>query len=83
MDKAEPNKELSEDSTRESLIAISYKLPENGEADATSPKNTRADGETSPRDGEDNKFRSELISISYSQSPDMKVQPSLPMNFDG
>lgn len=82
MDKAEPNnKERAEDSTRESLIAISYKLPDNEEAGAASPKNTRAGGESSPRDGED-KYRSELISISYSPSPDMKAQPSLPVDLD-
>lgn len=82
MDKAEANnKERADDSTRESLIAISYRLPENEEASAASPKNTRPNGESSPRDGED-KYRSELISISYSPSPDMKAQPSLPADCD-
>lgn len=80
MDKAEPNKELTEDSTRESLIALSYKVPANEQpAKDTSIEN----GCGSPHfDGKD-KYRSELISISYSPSPDMEIRPLSPAELDG
>lgn len=65
MDKGVPGKEALNEVTRESLIAISYSEPE---------KNLTSDkwnGETLVKaidaDGED-KFRSELMSISYTLS---------------
>lgn len=83
MDKADhPKKELSEDSTRESLIALSYGVPETEQPAAAPRENTS--GETPVCDGEE-KYRSELISISYSPATDVKVQPSspLPVELDG
>lgn len=76
MDKTAPEKEVPEEVTRESLISISYSLPEN---DLTSkPSPDKLNGENLVGgidcDGED-KFRSELISISYTQSPDVGGLP--------
>ncbi|KAG6402760.1 hypothetical protein SASPL_134971 [Salvia splendens] len=84
MDKAEPKKELSEDSTRESLIALSYRVPENEQPAAASPKNTSGEnGCGNPHFDGKEKLRTELISISYSSSPDMEVRPLSPVEFDG
>ncbi|KAG6437859.1 hypothetical protein SASPL_102789 [Salvia splendens] len=83
MDKAEPNKELTEDSTRESLIALSYKVPANEQPAATSPKDTSIEnGCGSPHFDGKEKYRSELISISYSPSPDMEIRPLSPAELD-
>ena len=83
MDKAEPNKELTVDSTRESLIALSY-LPANEQPAATSPKETSIqNGCGSPHFDGKEKYRSELISISYSPSPDMEIRPLSPTELDG
>ncbi|KAL1540047.1 hypothetical protein AAHA92_24460 [Salvia divinorum] len=84
MDKAEPQKELSEDSTRESLIALSYRIPDNEQPAAASPKNTGGENACgNPHfDGEE-KFRTELISIAYSPSPDVEVRPLSPVEFEG
>ncbi|GFZ02882.1 hypothetical protein Acr_15g0014900 [Actinidia rufa] len=79
MDMKEPGKEASEDLTRESLIAISYRLPEKDLARDVSPENlstvSPVDGINS--DGAEN-YRSKLISISYSESPDIKNLPASP-----
>ena len=77
MDKTAPGKEVPEEVTRESLISISYSLPE--KVLTSKPSIDKANGETLlgrvDSDGED-KFRSELISISYTQSPDVGGLPA-------
>lgn len=76
MDKKEPGKEVSEDVTRESLIAISYREP-----DITakgSPKSIKGKNVVEPILDADEKYRSKLISISSSTSRNVKVQPALP-----
>ncbi|KAH6813055.1 hypothetical protein C2S51_022073 [Perilla frutescens var. frutescens] len=86
MDMADTNREPTEDSTRESLIALSYGVPETEQPAAMSPKNTSDEKtvETLPGNGDgEEKYRSKLISISSSPSPDMKVQPMLPVELDG
>lgn len=84
MDKAEPNKELSEDSTRESLIALSYGVPDNARPAATSPKDTSGENACkTPSFDREEEYRSELISISYSSSPDMEVRPLSPVELQG
>ncbi|KAL1546558.1 hypothetical protein AAHA92_23139 [Salvia divinorum] len=84
MDKAEPNKKLTEDSTRESLIALSYKVPANEQPAATYPKDTRSENacESPHFDGKE-KYRTELISISYLPTPDMEIRPLPPVELDG
>lgn len=76
MDKTGSGKERRDEATRESLISISDALPEK----VLSPKpltETKVNGEsaasaTHDSDGEDNQFRSELISISDTPSPDVE-----------
>lgn len=96
MDKVEQTqKETSEDATRESLIAISYRLPE--KKDPRLPEKKDLDPEFAPEnlnksenlvkgitggDGEE-KYRSKLISISYSESPDTKSVPVGPGDIKG
>lgn len=84
MDKKEPVKDIAEDMTRESLIAISYRVPGTDQDAEKSPKDVEDEKVTEPtvRDG-DEKYRSKLISISYSPSPDVKVLPLLPGQVDG
>ncbi|CAI9770397.1 unnamed protein product [Fraxinus pennsylvanica] len=84
MDNKEPGKEISEDMTRESLIALSYWVPETGLNAEDSPKNLDSEEAVQPLDCDvDDKYRSKLISISYSQSPDGKVRPALPVQLAG
>lgn len=96
MDKVEQTqKETSEDATRESLIAISYRLPE--KKDSHLPEKKDLDPEFAPEnlnksetlvkgitggDGEE-KYRSKLILISYSESPDTKSVPVGPGDIKG
>ncbi|KAK6143056.1 hypothetical protein DH2020_023404 [Rehmannia glutinosa] len=84
MDKTEPGKEITEDMTRESLIAISYGLPEHDQTAEMSPKNIDGEKVVEPQncDGEE-KYRSKLISISYSPSPDAKAVELLPEELNG
>ncbi|KAL3516722.1 hypothetical protein ACH5RR_023624 [Cinchona calisaya] len=79
MDNIEPGKEVSEDSTRESLIALSYTAPEKVSAARNSNEKLTGENvvEAMKVDGDD-KYRSQLISISYSQSPDTKTPPVFP-----
>ncbi|PON56719.1 hypothetical protein PanWU01x14_179370 [Parasponia andersonii] len=76
MDKTAPRKEVPEEVTRESLISISYSLPE--KVVTSKPSTDKVNGGSLiggvDSDGED-KFRSELISISYTQSPDVGGLP--------
>ncbi|CAA3020591.1 Hypothetical predicted protein [Olea europaea subsp. europaea] len=84
MEKKEPGKEISEDMTRESLIALSYSIPEIGLNSEDSPKNLDSEKAVQPLDCDiDDNYRSKLISISYSQSPDGMVQPALPGQLEG
>ncbi|KAL0429389.1 UNVERIFIED_CONTAM: hypothetical protein Sradi_0564900 [Sesamum radiatum] len=79
MDKKEPGKDTAEDVTRESLIAISNRVPDKDLTAEKSPKNTDGQKVIEPLDSDgDEKYRSKLISISDSSSPDVKVQPVLP-----
>lgn len=77
MDKKESGKQVSEDATRESLIAISYGAP-----DLTakmSPKSKAEENVGKPLNhDEDEIYRSKLMSISSSTSSNMKAQPFLP-----
>lgn len=74
MDKTDRNKDLIEDIARESLIAISYGVPDTDKTAESSPKYING-GKAEVRDNKEN-YRSELISISYSPSSDVeKVQP--------
>ncbi|PIN01844.1 hypothetical protein CDL12_25644 [Handroanthus impetiginosus] len=87
MDKIEPSKELIEDLTREQLIAISYRVPDaNQNTDQTpeiSPKYINGEVvEPLISDGKE-KYRSELISISYLPSPDAVVLPPSPGQLNG
>ncbi|XP_055817663.1 uncharacterized protein LOC129886825 [Solanum dulcamara] len=76
MDKKESGKEISEEVTRESLIAISYSEPEKDPSIESAPENSNYEYVVkSLNDVRDDKFRSELISISYAESPDTEVQP--------
>lgn len=73
MDKKEHGKEASEDATRESLIAIS-----DGTPDRTA-KCMAGENIVVPLNRDtDEKYRSKLISISSSTSPNVKVQPVMP-----
>ncbi|KAK6119271.1 hypothetical protein DH2020_046984 [Rehmannia glutinosa] len=79
MDKKEPGKEPSEEVTRESLIAISYRVPEKDLTAEKSLKNIAGEKVVEPLiPDRDEKYRSKLISISSSPSPDAKVLPILP-----
>ncbi|KAG8363500.1 hypothetical protein BUALT_Bualt19G0028800 [Buddleja alternifolia] len=79
MDKKEAGNEHDEDVTRESLIAISYVLPDSEPTAENSPKNTEGDEYNKPLDHDGGeKYRSMLISISYSPSPDTTLLPLLP-----
>lgn len=79
MDKSNSSKEVSEEVTRESLIALSYTAPE--KETTARHLNGKLIGEALAGavkvDGND-KYRSRLISISYLQSPDTKAPPVLP-----
>ncbi|KAL0410818.1 UNVERIFIED_CONTAM: hypothetical protein Slati_3671500 [Sesamum latifolium] len=83
MDKSEPRNELIDDLTRESLIAISYGVPDTDRTTEISPKNMDGAKVVEPLscDGEE-KYRSKLISISYSPSPDTEVPQLLPRPLD-
>lgn len=88
MDKVEQTqKEASEDATRESLIAIAYRLPEKKDPDPEfAPENLNKSENLvkgiTGGDGEE-KYRSKLISISYSESPDTKSVPVGPGDIKG
>ncbi|KAL8495797.1 hypothetical protein ACS0TY_019777 [Phlomoides rotata] len=74
MDKKESVEEPSEDIIRESLIALSYISP-----DLTSPKSRAGEKVVQPHIHDvDEKYRSELISISSSPPPEVKVLPVVP-----
>lgn len=79
MDKKASGKEISEEVTRESLIAISYSEAEKDLSIESEPENSNRENVVkSVNDDEDNKYRSQLISISYEESPDTEVEPVSP-----
>ncbi|CAL5401406.1 unnamed protein product [Camellia sinensis] len=75
MDKKEPGKEASENVIRESLIAISYHLPEKDLASEVSPENLHRKDVEGINDGVEERYRSKLMSIFDSPSPDTKSVP--------
>ncbi|KAK8620859.1 hypothetical protein V6N13_067320 [Hibiscus sabdariffa] len=77
MDNRTPRNEAAEEVTRESLIAISYSLPDKVVDSKLSSGNLNGEKQIE-RIGSDGaeKYRSELISISSSQSPDDQGLPS-------
>lgn len=72
MDSTSPSKKASTEVARESLIAISYSLAELQDFNFASESKTADGVAVSNCEGED-KFRSELISISYTESHDAKI----------
>ncbi|XP_060217940.1 uncharacterized protein LOC132645158 isoform X2 [Lycium barbarum] len=84
MDKKESGKGISEEVTRESLIAISYCEPEKDPSIESPPEISNGEHVVkSANNVRDDKCRSELISISYAESPDTRVQPVSPGEFKG
>ncbi|OIT39498.1 hypothetical protein A4A49_15662 [Nicotiana attenuata] len=84
MDKKASGKEISEEVTRESLIAISYSEPEKDLSIESEPENSNRENVVkSINEDEDNKYRSELISISYEEPPDTEVEQVSPGEFKG
>ncbi|KAF8051717.1 hypothetical protein N665_1118s0008 [Sinapis alba] len=78
----QPSYDISEEEARESLIAISYTSPEEAEESLTSsdvkPIATTTNGVVTKRNSEDaEKLRSELISISYDESPSPSPSPAV------
>ncbi|QCD91464.1 hypothetical protein DEO72_LG4g2429 [Vigna unguiculata] len=73
MDCKSPSKKASEELARELLIAISDSLPDKILDSDIVPESEEADGFARPNVDWDDKFRSELISISYVESPDVKI----------
>ncbi|GMI84936.1 hypothetical protein HRI_002162900 [Hibiscus trionum] len=77
MDNRTPRNEATEEVTRESLIAISYSLLDKVVGSKLSSGNLNGEKQIERIDSDgDEKYRSELISISSSQSPDDKGSPS-------
>lgn len=74
MDKKEFRKEISEEVTRESLIAISYSEPEKDLCVRSRPGNCHAENVVKALNADGDDKYSELISISYEESPDPKVE---------
>ncbi|CAL5197870.1 unnamed protein product [Lathyrus oleraceus] len=73
MDSKSPSKkESTEVAARESLIAISNTSPDKVQDSVSDSK--KPDGAVLPNGDQDEQFRSELISISYAESPDVKIE---------
>ncbi|XP_020228981.1 uncharacterized protein LOC109809961 [Cajanus cajan] len=72
MDSKLPSKE-SKEVARESLIAISNTSPDKILDSNSVIESKKSDGVAKPNYDQDEKFRSELISISYAESPDVKI----------
>lgn len=77
MDNKTPRREGQGEVTRESLIAISSSVPDKGVVSKLSSDNLKCEklDEGIDCDGAE-EYRSALISISYSQSPDSESLPS-------
>ena len=71
MDKTVPGKEVPDEVTRESLISISYSEPDKVPTSKLSSEKLNSENHLGRVDSNgDEKYRSELISISYTQSPE-------------
>ncbi|KAL0007416.1 hypothetical protein SO802_008918 [Lithocarpus litseifolius] len=71
MDKTVPGKEVPDEVTRESLISISYSEPDKVPTSKLSSEKLNSENHLGRVDSNGNeKYRSELISISYTQSPE-------------
>ena len=71
MDKTVPGKEVPDEVTRESLISISYSEPDKIPTSKLSSEKLNSENHLGRVDSNgDEKYRSELISISYTQSPE-------------
>ena len=76
MDSKSPSKkESTEVAARESLIAISNTSPDTIVDSKTVSESKKSDGIVLPNYDQDEQCRSDLISISYVESPDVKIQP--------
>lgn len=76
MDKVVHGKEVSEEVTRESLIAISYTEPDKILGSKHSSEKVNGESLIGEINGDaEDKFRSELISISYTVSPEIGGSP--------
>ncbi|KAF5181125.1 hypothetical protein FRX31_029288 [Thalictrum thalictroides] len=76
MDTKSPENKPSQEETRESLIALSECTPESVSASKHLPDNGNSVNPVDLEDGDEaEKCRSELISISYTQSPDVNTLP--------
>ncbi|KAK7263327.1 hypothetical protein RJT34_30915 [Clitoria ternatea] len=73
MDSKSPSKKESKEVARESLIAISNTSPDKILDSDSVSEIKKSDGVAMPNFDQDDKFRSELISISYAESPDAKI----------
>lgn len=83
MAKREVGSDVSEELTRESLIALSYSLPDTELSSTDLPKIAVENvTEAVNTDGND-KVRSDLISIAYAESPDIKGSPVSPKKTKG
>lgn len=79
MDKEQSGKEAAEELTRESLIAISYSLPDKDNSEELPFPNKGSDnGVADIYDDKAENIRSELISISYAELPDINSPPVCP-----
>lgn len=78
MDKKQSGKEAAEELTRESLIAISYSVPDTDNSEEPSyPKGS--DNEIADfKDEKTENIISELISISYAELPEINTLPVCP-----
>ncbi|KAK6918120.1 hypothetical protein RJ641_016542 [Dillenia turbinata] len=78
MDRKSPTTDVAE-SVRESLIAISQTSEANSCPPKPLPKNLKNENRVNGLPGDAaEKYRSELISISYSESPDTETLPAMP-----
>ncbi|XVF10999.1 hypothetical protein REPUB_Repub07fG0231500 [Reevesia pubescens] len=83
MDKV-PSDKFTQELARELLIAISYSVPETDlNSDHASKNIDSANGAAVAKTDGAEKYRSELISISYAQSPDAQVSPVVLANHVG
>lgn len=72
MDKKQSGKEAAEELTRESLIAISYSVPDKDNSQDPPFLSKGSDNEVGDiNDEKAENIRSELISISYAELPDI------------
>lgn len=78
MDSMPPMAEVSHELARESLIAISQTIPGKNLTSPRAPVDSTNVQVASTKDSEAEKYRSKLISISYTQSPDVEQPPYSP-----